>query len=166
MTDAKLPAPPKEVPRDNSLAGLAPRFRAALNRAVAAHRAAGHDPLIYETTRTNARQRWLYGFGRDYDDGRGQVTNSKNVDHTWHGFGLAVDVISASQGWNPPDAFWHDLRVAVEEEGLAWGGDWIHMRDLPHIQWGAPMRRSPSVRAAQLRDSGGLETVWKEVGAA
>lgn len=162
----KLPAPPKEVPRDNSLAGLAPRFRAALARAVAAMRDLGYDPMIYETTRTNARQRWLYGFGRDYDDNRGRVTNSKNVDHTWHGFGLAVDIISAARGWEAPADFWAALRTAVEAEGLCWGGDWPTMRDLPHVQWGAPMRRSPSARAAQLRDSGGAAAVWREVGAA
>ena len=162
-----LPKPPEpHAERVNSLDGLAPRFRDAVSRVLDQMRKAGFDPLVYETTRTDARQRYLYGFGRSYDDGRGIVTRSIGIDHTWHGFGLAVDIISASRQWAAPKAFWDALRAAAEEEGLAWGGDWPTMRDLPHVQWGKPMRRSPTWRAMQLKKQGGNEAVWQEVGAA
>jgi hypothetical protein len=53
-----------------------------------------------------------------------------------------------------------------------WGGDWNtdwsisdeKFRDRPHIQWGA-MRRSPSAKAAEIRDKGGLVAVWATVAA-
>jgi peptidoglycan LD-endopeptidase CwlK len=161
-----LPAPPVEVPRDNSLACLAPKFRAKLALVLAEMQSEGYVPMVYETCRTNSRQRFLYGFGRDYDDGRGQVTRSINNEHTWHGFGLAADVICSEDGWDAPQDFWNSLDRACTKYGLSWGGDWPTMRDLPHVQWGQPMRRSPSTRAPQLRSEGGNEAVWKDVGAA
>lgn len=166
MSAAKLPAPPHEVPRDNSLGCLAGQFRKRLALVIAEMQSEGYKPLIYETCRTNDRQRWLYGFGRDYDDGRGQVTRSKNHDHTWHGFGLAADIICAEDGWDAPADFWNSLERACVKYGLAWGGDWPTMRDLPHVQFGLPMRRSPSPEAAALFKQGGNEAVWKAVGAA
>jgi hypothetical protein len=141
---------------------LAPRFRAALYRALEQHRRAGHDSVIFETIRTNERQRWLYGFNRDYDDGRGQVTGARTADLSWHIYGLAADVISRSKGWDASAAFWRDLGSAARDEGLAWGGDWLR-KDLPHIQWGKPMRDTPSVRAVKLRRQGGNPAVWREV---
>lgn len=135
-------------------------------RALDAMRQAGFDPIIFETIRTPERQRYLYGFGRAYDDGRGTVTNSIDAEHTWHGFGLAADIISKAHEWAAPESFWHALGVALRDEGLAWGGDWPRFKDLPHAQWGEPMRRSPSARAVELIRMGGLEAVWEEVHAA
>ena len=37
----------------------------------------GLDAIVAETLRTDERQEFLYGFGRDYDDGRGIVTHSR-----------------------------------------------------------------------------------------
>jgi hypothetical protein len=132
----------------------------------------GHDPVVWETLRTHERQHYLYGFGRDYDDGRGIVTHSRSADETWHGFGLAADVISASKRWDAPDDFWRALERAAEAEGLVCGGDWDgddltteRFSDRPHVQWGRPMRRSPSPRAARLFAAGGYPAVWRDVGA-
>lgn len=160
-----LPKPPAEVQRQRSLDTLAPRFRAAVERLLVEMRKAGFKPVVFEALRTDARQEFLYGFGRRYDDGRGRVTNAPNTDTTWHGYGLAVDIVDATCGHAAPAAFWNALGVAARDEGLVWGGDW-KMRDLPHVQWGAPMRESPSARAVELREQGGLPAVWKVVGAA
>jgi hypothetical protein len=170
MTTAapKLPSPPPEIPRVSALSGCAPLFRAAIMRVLAAVRAAGFDPVVYESLRSGERQRYLYGFGRQYDepgDPRGRVTNSSDFDETWHGFGLAVDIISESLKWSAGEPFWRALGAAARDEGLVWGGDWPTFKDRPHVQWGAPMRQSPSPRAARLFDRGGFEAVWKEVGA-
>jgi len=159
----KLPLPPVEVPNSTDVSKLAPRFRAAVIAALNEMRAAGYDPIISETIRSNERQQFLYGFGRSYDDGRGIVTNSQDALHTWHGFGLAVDVISRSRQWDAPDDFWQALGVAARDEGLHWGGDWPEFKDKPHIQWGDPMLRSPSAHAAELLAEGGLPAVWREV---
>ena len=170
----RLPAPPAEVPVQRSLDGLAPKFRAAVERVVAQMEADGHDPWVFETLRTEARQSFLHGFGRDYDDGRGIVTHSDSAADTWHGYGLAVDIISKSKRWGASRQFWLSLGAACADEGLTWGADWNRngrsdderFVDRPHIQWGNGMRRSPSSRAVTLQQQGGNEAVWAAVGAA
>ena len=126
--------------------------------------------IVAETLRTPERQQFLYGFGRRYDDGRGVVTYSSDADETWHGFGLAADVWSRSKLWRAGDEFWKKLHQLARKHGLVSGADWdndgeMDDWDKPHLQWGAPMRRSPSPRAARLMKDGGFEAVWREVGA-
>lgn len=173
-TNTRLPKPPAEVPVERSLVLVAPKLREAVERVCADLRAWDYTPLIAETLRTTARQSFLYGFGRDYDDGRGVVTHSATADETWHGYGLAVDIVCARQLWNAPRDFWEVLGTSARRHGLVWGGDWNanwsstdeRFVDRPHIQWGAPMRRSPSPRAAEIARTQGREAVWREVGAA
>jgi hypothetical protein len=162
---APLPSPPPEVPVVRSPEGLAPAFRVKVESLLDRMRTRGHDPFVFESTRTDERQTYLYGFGRTYDDGRGVVTHSSDADETWHHFGLAVDIISKKHLWDAPKRFWADLGVLSAALGLQWGGAWKSFKDLPHVQWGAPMRQSPSPRAARLLASGGMEAVWREVGA-
>lgn len=163
--------PPAEVPRETSLAGLAPSFRLHVEQILDEMAVAGFDPIVAETLRTDARQRFLYGFGREYDDGRGIVTHSSDADETWHSFGLAVDIWSRSKLWRAPDEFWKKLHQLVRQHGLLSGADWdndgvMDDWDKPHFQWGAPMRRSPSPRASRVKETGGNAAVWTEVGAA
>lgn len=167
-----LPLPPKEVPVCRDMDELAPAFKRKVEELLRNMAARGYHCLVVETLRTQERQRFLYGFGREYDDGRGVVTHSRDADESWHGFGLAVDIVHADHYWNAGPAFWRALEVEAERLGLTSGADWdrndatqSRFKDLPHVQWGPPMRRSPSPRAARLRDQGGLSAVWLEVGA-
>jgi hypothetical protein len=159
----RLPKPPTEVPATNSPSLLAPRFRDAVQRMFVELRKAGFDPIIAESYRTPERQAYLFGFGRQYDDGRGVVTKAPNCDLSWHCFGLAVDVISAKDGWDNP-SFFRALKAAAKDEGLMAGATFSRP-DLPHVQWGRPMLLTPSPRAVALRASGGIEAVWRVVGA-
>jgi hypothetical protein len=163
---------PLEPPRISALTGLAPRFAGLLTRLAERMADQGKPVDIYETLRTDARQQFLWGFGRDYDDGRGVVTHSRDADETWHFFGLAADIIHPTFAWAAPVSFWSALRETAEALGLRSGSDWDmnnltpeHFADAPHVQWGPPMRRSPSPRAARLLAKGGLRAVWAEVGA-
>ncbi len=143
---------PPEPPAIRSIDGLAPKFRAALLSVMpdlAAH--------VIETLRTDERQAWLYGFGREYDDDRGIVTNAPTGNAGWHKFGVAADLDPRIVRANA-DA----LRAA----NIALGLDWPTFPDGPHCQHGSPMRRSPSSEAAALFASGGFEAVWQAVGAA
>lgn len=150
---------PKEPSRSNDLSSLAPRFRKAVEQILA------NDPtrIIIESLRSPDRQDWLYGFGRDYDDGRGIVTHAPSLSG-WHEYGLAVDIINKSHGWDATHEWWESLGADAERHGCVWGGRW-KMRDFPHVQWGSPMRTTPSREAQSLYRLGGVEAVWRAVSA-
>jgi hypothetical protein len=174
---SKLPKPPAEVPVRKDVDLLAPKFKTKIQRLLLNLTERGHDPIIAETMRDDERQKFLHGFGRLYDDGRGVVTKASTSATTWHGFGLAVDIVSRKHGWNAPAAFWTALGEECRTLGLCWGNDWDmdgipverdpdeSFGDRPHVQW-APMRRYPSPAAKQIRDERGLEGLWRYVEAA
>lgn len=168
-TPVLLPPPPQAVPHESSLDGLAPQVRAGALRVVARMTAKGWQAKIFETLRTQARQAYLYGFGRDYDERptpRGRVTKVQDAISGWHFFGLAVDIVqNDATPWIAPLAFWNDLGAAYEAEGFTWGGRWTDPYDAPHGQW-AKCRRSPSQKARDLYEQGGNAAVWAAVGAA
>ncbi len=162
-----LPDPPQPEPsRITSTEGQAPGFVAKTDRLEAAMRTKGWHIYRIETLRTAERQTWLYGFGREYDDGRGQVTNAPTALNGWHLFGLATDYgDSRYDAGSEPKQFYRDLEQCAVAEGLVSGSDWKR-EDEPHVQFGPGMRVTPSPRAAQLLASGGLPAVWQAVGAA
>lgn len=173
MSAKRFGTVPPEPPREFSLVHVAPKLRVAVERTIAEMRLLGEDPLVFETLRTAERQAWLHGFGRLYDDTRGIVTWTLEADDGWHFYGLAVDIICARRMWNAPWRFWDRLRRIGRKHNLRSGADWNHndrtdderKTDWPHLQWGPPMRVSPTPTAARLLASGGREAVWKEVGA-
>lgn len=156
---SSLPKPHINVPVQSGVNGLAPLFAEAVAKTVADMRLLGHKPLVYETLRTPERQRFLYGFGRTYDDGRGIVTHSETSLLTWHGYGLAADIVEDdATPWTAKPKFWSDLGVCAEQNGLTWGGRWKFL-DLPHVQWGKCLR-TPTKNAQFIMKNGGTEAVW------
>lgn len=155
---------PLEPPIINSTEGQAPRFIAACDRLEARLVAKGWKPIKRETLRTDARQAWLYDFGRDYDDGRGIVTFAKTAKYGWHFFGLATDYGDEryDEG-SEPAQFWTDLEEAALSEGMESGACW-KMDDKPHVQFGG-IKATPSDVARQLYATGGNPAVWAAVGA-
>lgn len=161
---AKFGAVPPEVPVTRSLDPCAPRFAAAV-RLMMAKLAGGLSEQVFETLRTEQRQAFLYGFGRDYDDGRGKVTNARTALNSWHGFGLAVDIVEKdATPWDAPVTFWNLIGEAAVEQGLVWGGSWAKP-DLPHVQWGK-CPASPTDDDRKLFTEHGMEAVWRKYGAA
>lgn len=159
---SKLPPPPPEVPASSDLLQLAPVFSAKVFAILNAMQRRGLDPIVCEAFRSDERATFLAGFGRDYDDGRGIVTNALDAKHTWHRYGLAVDIISKKKQWDAPSEFWNALGVAARAEGMTWGGDWHH-KDLPHVQWHCErMPVSPTDLDWALLQSRGFEGVWRE----
>jgi hypothetical protein len=155
-----LPKPPREVPRQWKLDQLAPGFR----RAIEAVLNDIEQERVFETLRTEERQQYLYGFGREYDDGRGPVTAAKTALNGWHAFGLAVDIVQDDKTpWVAPNSFWQSLGLAYERHGCVWGGRWKRV-DLPHGQWGG-CTVSPDKYIRELYAKDGLDAVWSECGA-
>lgn len=121
------------------------------------------DAVVVETLRTPERQAFLYGFGRYYDDGRGTVTNAASSLCSWHGYGLAADVVHSEKLWNAGDAWFTLMGETAEALGLVWGGRW-KCRDCPHLQWGT-CGESPSASTRLMMRDGGMKEVWSAVGA-
>lgn len=160
----KLPPPPAEPPRHVSLDELAPKFRAKILLVLAELRERGFDPFVFEALRSQDRQEWLHGFGRQWTDGRANGGTVTALMIGWHLYGTAVDIIDAKKGWDNA-AFFNALGEAGERQGLVWGGRW-RSRDAPHLQLGSPMRSAPTQKSAQLVASGGLVALWRYLGAA
>lgn len=148
--------PPEPAPV-HDLTVCAPAFQAAVAKVLETMADMGMPCRVDETLRSPERSDWLYGMGRDYDDGRGVVTNAPG-GHSWHSFGLAADIVHATMNWNAPESFWSSLAAAGESAGLASGYRW-HNPDKPHLQWG-PMPVSPNTQDRQLLSDGGPEAVW------
>jgi hypothetical protein len=144
----------------NDVALLAPKLRAIAIEATSAINLAGYDAVIYETMRSRELAEIYHTLG---------VSKASNELYSWHGYGLAFDVISRSRGWDAwEDPSWFEPVVATyKAHGLHWGGDWVSFPDRPHMQWHIDgMHESPSDHARALLASGGLAAVWAEVRAA
>lgn len=161
----RLVQPP--VSRDLSL--CAPKFASAVTIAVANLNGAGWDALVFEALRSPELQQW------DFEHG---ASNALSVYHSWHGYGLAIDVVSRQHGWDlwgrsTPTAWQIAVVLEMKKQGLAWGGDWTsgvgpqHQVDWDHFQWGK-CKKSPSIISVNLFQSApdGYKKVWPLVEAA
>jgi len=150
--------------RTNDLQYLAPLFREAVERAIDECNTMNQlNAIVYESYRSNTLQQEYYRRGRDVKPPNDPVTNAKTNLLSWHGYGLAVDVIHKDRGWDIGEKWFRDVARIFKSHGCKWGGDWVHA-DLPHFQWGK-CKPSPSDIARTLIATKGVEAVWDAVGA-
>lgn len=143
---------------DSDLSKLAPLFLAKVTAALKSLVAQGVDAYVYEATRSDELEEIYFQLG---------TTKAPNAKYSWHGYGLAVDVISRAKGWdawNDPAWSFAVRNAFVNQEGCEWGGAWVSFPDTPHFQFGG-MKASPSDEARALLAQGGVEAVWQAVGA-
>jgi peptidoglycan LD-endopeptidase CwlK len=150
------------VSRDLSI--LAPRFAEAVRKSIEECNRRGLDAYVYEGFRSAQLQAIYYARGRTVIPPHHTVTNARTNLNSWHGYGLAVDVISRSKSWNQPVSWFRQVAEVFKANNCKWGGDWTKP-DLPHFQWG-PCKASPSPRAREIMKAEGPHGVWKAVGAA
>ncbi len=148
----------------NSLLLLAPKFRLAVVAALSDANATGLDAYVFESARSHELAVEYYARGRTVIPPKGKVTNAPDETYSWHGYGLAVDIISKSKDWNRPASWFAKVAEHFKAHGCKWGGDW-HMQDLPHMQWGL-CKPSPSSEARRILREEGMQAVWNAVGAA
>lgn len=144
---------------------LAPGFRAAVVEAIRECTANGLRAMVFETYRSNELQALYYQRGRTVKPPLTPVTYAMGNLFSWHGYGLAVDVIHETQGWEPePGNEWFAKVADVfRKHGCRWGGEW-RRPDRPHFQWGL-CKPSPSDLARELIRTRGIGAVWEAVGA-
>lgn len=150
---------------NRDLGRLAPAFRAAVQAALAECNDENNrlEAMVYEGYRSQALAAMYYQRGRTVKPPFKPVTNAPTNLHSWHGFGLAVDVVHARKFWLPPDgdAWFHKVADIFKKYGCTWGGDW-RMADLPHFQW-SRCPPSPSDAARDLINSQGMQAVWQHL---
>lgn len=151
------------VSRDLTL--LAPEFRRVVETAIADCNVQGFDAWVFEAYRSNELQQIYYARGRTVIPPHSTVTNAPTNLYSWHGYGLAVDVVSKSKLWQPEggEAWFGKVAEIFKNHGCKWGGDWTKP-DTPHFQWGR-CKPSPSDLARLIFNQDGLEAVWRAVGA-
>ena len=147
----------------NDLQQLAPLFRAAVEKAIAECNQAGLDAIVYEAYRSPELQQLYFARGRTIVPPIKTVTNASTNLKSWHGYGLAVDVISRSKGWSPRAGWWDEIAAIFERNNCNWGGRW-RTKDLPHFQWHL-CKASPSEEARQMIKTEGVQAVWRAVNA-
>jgi hypothetical protein len=144
---------------------------ALVHPALAAKVRAAHDALIAagkpgfrvaQGLRTYAQQQALYEQGREMP---GPIVTDAPEGYSNHNFGCAVDCYpfltgdSGALNWNAASLGFQVMVEALKAQGLAWGGDWISIKDDPHFQLAnVPVTPTAEDRAAFA--SGGLTAVW------
>ena len=148
---------------DPALDKLAPAFRRAVRSALRDCALAGLDAFVFEAHRSQELQELYYARGRTVKPPRQTVTNAQDNLHSWHGYGLAVDVISQEKYWDKSMEWFADVAEHFKAHDCDWGGDW-RRPDFPHFQWGT-LKASPSDKARELIQETGVRSVWAAVGA-
>ncbi len=104
--------------------GLAQKFLAACAEA-------GHPVILTHTLRTMEEQ------AKDYAQGRslpGKVITNAQAGQSPHNYGMAFDFAMAGPVAYPLDAPWEKLGQIGESLGMVWGGRWVHLKDLDHLE--------------------------------
>jgi hypothetical protein len=92
--------------------------------------------VITFTYRSFAEQDQLYSIGRRGIDGESIVTKAKG-GYSWHNFGLAFDFafqVNGKLSWDK-SLPWSKVAKIAKDMGMEWGGDWVSLQDLGHLQY-------------------------------
>lgn len=146
-----------------SLDVLAPKFREYVLLLLEECETEGLDAMVHESYRSRATAQVYYARGRTTIPPERTVSAAPDETYSWHGYGLAVDIISKSKLWSAPPSWWTTFGHLAEDCGLRWGGRWPRA-DLPHVQFGR-CKDTPSDHARELLKQGGMRAVWDAVGA-
>lgn len=121
---------------------LTPAMQVLANKFLAICKERQIPVLITCTLRDNEYQDYLYAQGRTRAGAK--VTNAKGGESS-HNFGVAFDFVPLTDGkpdWNDLSKFRTVGKIA-EEVGLEWGGRWVTLTDMPHVQlkgWKKPAK--------------------------
>lgn len=120
---------------------------------------------ITQGLRTWAEQDALYQQGRTTP---GDIVTNAPPGHSWHQFGLAVDVVPMDPlpDWNTSHPVWARLVSTGESVGLYSGDEFHTIKDEPHFQLTGTFPASPNDEARQILLNEGMEAVWQTAGLA
>lgn len=152
---------------EQTLAPLEPSFASAVRAAQATLEPAGIFLCVYSGLRTSDEQNADFGRGRTLP---GSIVTNARAGQSMHNYGLAADIVPYLQGqdgaldWNSSSPRFLAMVAALKSEGLAWGGDWVHFKDMDHFQ---SDEVPPSPNARMMMDYGHLTLaqIWAKAAA-
>jgi len=107
-----------------------------------------------------------------YQQGRttpGKVVTDSPAGHSWHEFGLAVDIVPIVGDPPNPDfdithPEWNRIISVAQSLGLTSGSEFHTIKDYSHLQLSGKFPISPSEEVRQIFLNAGMEAVWYEAG--
>lgn len=129
----------------------------------------GCEVRVTQGLRSWAEQDALYAKGRT--EAGPKVTNAAG-GHSWHNFGLAVDLVPddiTKDGfqcdWNARHPAWKRMEEVGQSLGLECGAFWRTFPDAPHFQLNGRFPvGAPNDEARQIFKDGGSMALWAEMG--
>lgn len=122
-------------------------------------------------------QQALYEKGRALINGEWNITNPKEIvtkckpGHSWHNFGLAVDIClddvkhdGFQAVWNDSDERWKKAAEIGKSLGFVVGAEFRTFPDNPHYQMTGRFGVNPDDEVRQLFKDGGVQAIWAESG--
>lgn len=104
---------------------------------------------------------------------QGEIVDASKVvtkaapGHSWHNFGLAVDVApfaNDTPDWNINHPVWKRIVDVGVSLGLESGSQWRTFPDWPHFQLTGSLPVSPNDETRQTFKDGGMAAIWAETG--
>ena len=137
----------------------------------------GNQLRVIQGLRSWNEQATLWARGRQQQpDGtwvvvdHSQIVTKAPPGHSWHNFGLAVDVVPLlPEGgylpdWNVKHPVWAEIVQQATSLGLASGSCFRSVVDWPHLQLTGRFPVSPDGEVRQLFVDGGMQAIWEEAG--
>jgi peptidoglycan L-alanyl-D-glutamate endopeptidase CwlK len=125
-------------------------------------------PVVLRVTqalRTWQDQEALYAQGRN---GTGEVVTNAEPGHSYHQFGLAVDVVplllNGQPDWNKKHPVWQRIIDVGRSLGLTEGAQFRSFPDYPHFQLTGKLPVSPDIEVRESFGQSGIPGIWKETG--
>jgi hypothetical protein len=136
-----------------------PDFVALVNGIISELRGEGYDVRVVAGFRSFSDQQARFEQGRQKP---GTIVTKAEAGHSWHNYGLAVDIVLNDDDGNPasPEAsspFWQRLADAALARGAVWGGRFGFPA---HVEYHPALSRSDAGSLIEDFESFGLEAVW------
>jgi hypothetical protein len=136
-----------------------PDFVALVNGMITELRREGHDVRVVAGFRSFSDQRERFEQGRLKS---GDILTSAEAGHSWHNYGLAVDIVLNDDNGDPawPEAsspFWQRLADAAMARGAFWGGRFGFPA---HVEYHPALAHRDAGSLIEDFESFGLEPVW------
>lgn len=119
---------------------------------------------VTQALRSWAEQDKLYAEGRSAP---GKIVTLAPGGHSWHNFGMAVDLAIIEKGqidWNAEHPAWKRMIQVGEMLGLLSGSRFRTFPDNPHFQLTGRFPISPDDETRVIFKHVGMEGVWVEAG--